>query len=44
MISSVGNLVGKKAEPVDDEINNKVERTWGDIPDLNITGESLGHL
>lgn len=44
MVGKVGNLVYKKAEPGDDEINNKVERTWGEIPDMNITGETTGHL
>jgi seryl-tRNA synthetase len=44
LVGKIGNIVGDKTAPGNDEANNRVERTWGDIPELEVNGEELGHL
>lgn len=39
MINSIGNLVHESVPVSNNEDNNRVERTWGEIPQLKITGK-----
>jgi seryl-tRNA synthetase len=43
MVNSIGNLVHESVPVSNDEENNKVERTWGTIPDIKITGKKGGY-
>lgn len=42
MINSVGNIVHETVPVSDTEDENKVERTWGEIPKIKITGKRGG--
>jgi seryl-tRNA synthetase len=44
LVGKIGNIVGDKCAPGNDEANNRVERTWGVIPELEVNGEELGKL
>lgn len=44
LVKKIGNIVGPNTAPGNDEKDNRVERTWGEKPDISVTGDSLGHL
>ena len=54
LMGGIGNIVGPKVPIFKDEeiidengnvtVQNKIERTWGTIPDLKVTGDKLGSL
>lgn len=42
MVNTVGNIVHDSVPVSDNEDNNKVERTWGEISKIKITGKRGG--
>ena len=43
-LNSIGNIVPADVPISKDEEENKVEATWGTIPELKVDGKTLGHL
>jgi len=44
LLNTIGNLLDPRVpEGADEHECNRVENTWGDIPDMKVNGKSLGH-
>ena len=43
-LNLIGNILGDQVPIFNDEENNEVVETWGQIPELEIDGKTLGHL
>lgn len=43
-LNSIGNIVYHDVPVSKDEAENGIHSTWGDIPELKVDGNSLGHL
>ena len=43
-LNSIGNIVYSDVPISKDEEENRVESTWGTIPELKVDGKTLGHL
>lgn len=43
-LNLIGNIVSDLVPKYQDEENNAVHRTWGNIPDMEIDGKTIGKL
>jgi len=43
-LNTIGNIVYHDVPVSQDEANNGIYSTWGEIPELKVDGKSLGHL
>jgi seryl-tRNA synthetase len=43
-INSIGNIIAPDVPVSNDEKDNAIVSTWGEIPSLKVDGLTLGHL